>query len=225
MPKGYPPVVQRLFAWYDGLTDRERVQYAIVAMLFLLACGGYLLGLGSTLLLQRVEAQDAMLPLVAPTPSSQPTPREVAVVATPEPTGTPLQPTHGPPSAEPSPGNRTPTPFALAQIAEPRVQPRVIARPQVAPVAPVSQRPTPMAAKPRNLEDTTPESPAASFATPARADAQALVVASTAPTRPPTPGPAPPTAAPAPTAPPTRVPTEGPVSTPTNRPLTPQPAR
>ena len=52
---GYPPRVRRLFIWYDALTDWQRVKYAGVAILFLLACGGYLLGLGSTMVLQRVE--------------------------------------------------------------------------------------------------------------------------------------------------------------------------
>ena len=46
---GYPPRVRRLFFWYDGLSDWQRVKYAAVAILFLLACGGYLLGLGSTM--------------------------------------------------------------------------------------------------------------------------------------------------------------------------------
>jgi hypothetical protein len=43
-----------------------------VAILFLLACGGYLLGLGSTILLQRVEAQEAALAAV-PLPTVEPT--------------------------------------------------------------------------------------------------------------------------------------------------------
>ena len=47
---GYPPRVRRLFFWYDALSDGQRVKYALVAILFLLACGGYLLGLGSTML-------------------------------------------------------------------------------------------------------------------------------------------------------------------------------
>ena len=54
---GYPPRVRRLFVWYDALSDWQRVKYAGVAILFLLACGGYLLGLGSTMVLQRVEME------------------------------------------------------------------------------------------------------------------------------------------------------------------------
>src|SRR5207248_7022858 len=57
MLAGYPPAVRRALFWYDSLTDWQRIRYACVAILFLLACGGYLLGLGSTILLQRVEAE------------------------------------------------------------------------------------------------------------------------------------------------------------------------
>ena len=68
-PPGYPKPVLRLLSWYDHLSDRQRIQYAVASMLFLLACGGYLLGLGSTMLLQRVEAQDALAAVdEAPTP-------------------------------------------------------------------------------------------------------------------------------------------------------------
>ena len=58
---GYPAPLRRLIFWYDALNDWQRVQYAVAASLFLLACGGYLLGLGSTMVLQRVESEDAAL--------------------------------------------------------------------------------------------------------------------------------------------------------------------
>lgn len=50
-----------MVAWYDAMSDWDRVKYGLAAMLFMVACGGYLLGLSSTLLLRRVEAQEANL--------------------------------------------------------------------------------------------------------------------------------------------------------------------
>ena len=57
----YPVPVRRVFIWFDELTDRQRVQYAVGAILFLVACAGYLLGLGSTIVLRRLETEDAAL--------------------------------------------------------------------------------------------------------------------------------------------------------------------
>src|SRR5580765_277952 len=73
---GYPPRVRRVFFWFDGLSDWQRVRYALTGIVFLLACAGYLLGLGSTILLQRVEAHDAELAaqrLLTPEPTVAPT--------------------------------------------------------------------------------------------------------------------------------------------------------
>ena len=60
---GYPPHVRRLFAWYDALSDWQRVKYALAAILFLLACGGYLLGLGSAMVLTKMETA-SICPLI-----------------------------------------------------------------------------------------------------------------------------------------------------------------
>ena len=165
---GYPASLRRVIFWYDSLTDWQRVQYAIVAMLFLIACGGYLLGLGSTIILQRVEAQEAALaaqplPTALPTATVGPTPFVTASLATlarsPEPS-----PTQAPPTEAP-----TQTPFSAPVIAEPPAAPRQLPEAPVvavAPAVPAAPRATPTPAKPRNLETSKPEPPAASLATP-----------------------------------------------------------
>lgn len=160
---GYAPAVRRLIFWYDGLTDRQRLQYIGIAILFLLACGGYLLGLGSTIMLQRVEAEEAFL-AAQPLPTEEPTPTEVVVAPTAAPTNTLLpSPTPVPPTAAP-----TRTPFAAPEIAEPPAAPRVLpAEAPAAPVVPAARRPTATpTTKPRNLETSRPEPPAASVETP-----------------------------------------------------------
>ena len=69
---GYPPRLRRVFFWFDSLSDWQRVQYAAIAIVFLLACGGYLLGLGSAVVLARVDAEQPEL-AAAPTPTEEPT--------------------------------------------------------------------------------------------------------------------------------------------------------
>src|SRR5207248_534852 len=59
--EGYPAWGRRAILWYDSLTDWQRIRYVLIVMAFLLACLGYLLGLGSTLLLQHVEVEEEAL--------------------------------------------------------------------------------------------------------------------------------------------------------------------
>jgi hypothetical protein len=160
---GYPPPLRRVFFWYDNLSDFQRVQYAVIAMLFLIACGGYLLGLGSTIVLARVEAEQAAALADAPLPTLEPTATEVPapVLATLAPTFTPA------PSATPLPPTprASATPFNAPVIAEPPAAPRQLPAAPVN-VAPVAPRATATVAKPRNLETSKPEAPAASLLTP-----------------------------------------------------------
>ena len=206
-------------------------------MLFLIACGGYLLGLGSAIVLQRVEKEEATL-AAEPLPTSEPTATTIVVAAIPSPpTSTPRpSATPAPPTAEP-----TRTPFTGPEIAEPPAVPRQLPAAPVV-VAPVAPRVAPTEARPRNLETSKPEPPAASVLTPTpglvrtvRPTAVAVVgqatpLATQRPaglstplptlalpaTRPtpsaPTPGPT--SAAPAPTRPPTAPPTPTPGKTP-----------
>jgi len=46
----YPRRIERLIRWYDALSDWQRIQYAGAIMLALLARGGYLLGVSSSVL-------------------------------------------------------------------------------------------------------------------------------------------------------------------------------
>jgi hypothetical protein len=191
---GYPARLRRLVFWYDDLNDWQRVQYAVAASLFLLACGGYLLGLGSTMVLQRVELEDSALaaqPLNTETvPTATVEPLAVAVLATATPTDAPRQPspTAIPPMAEPSR-----TPFSGPVIAEPPAVPRYLPANVPPPVvAPVAPRGTPTPDKPRNLETSKPEPPAASIATSTPGSARTALPAPTAvrqltPARPTTP--------------------------------------
>jgi hypothetical protein len=180
--QGYPRLVRRVFAWYDRLTDRQRVEYAIAAMLFLLACAGYFLGLGSTMLLSRVEAQDAAFGItVMSTPTSEPTLAPTAAPPGAAPTqAAPPVAVAASPTAEPL--TATPTPFTIAQIPEVAAVPRAVVARRPAPAVPaaplgpaVDGRPTPTAAKPRNVEDTVPEPPAASLATRTPAPVRPLI--------------------------------------------------
>jgi hypothetical protein len=147
---GYPAWARRLMMWSDALTDWQRIQYALAAIIFLVACAGYLLGLGSTMVVQRVALESEAL-AAAPLPSAVPT----ATVEAPTAVAAALTST---PTAEPSPTlvptlPPTPTPFAAPQIAEPPAAPRSIpaqAPPALAPAAPVRATPTPD--RPRNLE-------------------------------------------------------------------------
>ncbi|GAC1315299.1 MAG: hypothetical protein NVSMB2_06550 [Chloroflexota bacterium] len=190
---GYPSPVRRLLFWYNGLTDWQRVQYALATILFLLACGGYLLGLGSTVLLHRVEQQTAAMAAQAhATEAAVPTSDAAPVLApSPLPTSTAAPPATVAPTRRPSS-----TPFAAPQIAEPPAAPRVV------PAAPVvtAPRATAVPDRPRNLETSKPEPPAASVATPTPASslrsaptvrlptAVRQSVATTAPATAPTPG-------------------------------------
>jgi hypothetical protein len=158
---GYPPRVRQLIFWYDALTDWQRIQYAAAAILFLLACGGYLLGLGSAMVLQRMDVEAAAM-AAQPLPTAEPptaTTEPVVVVAPPTATPRPSA-TAVPPTARPSA-----TPFNAPQIAEPRAVPRTLPEAPV-PAAPVRSTPTPDTTKPRNLETSKPEPPAASVLTP-----------------------------------------------------------
>src|SRR5207237_8081460 len=163
---GYPPHVRRLFVWYDALSDWQRVKSALAAILFLLACGGYLLGLRSAMVLQRVELEAVAL-AAQPLPTIEPTATDEAMVvaaaapASPTATAQP-SPTRVPPTSLP-----TQTPFTAPQISEPRAVPRNLpaAPAPVAPAAP-ARTPTPDPTRPRNLETSKPEPPAASVLTP-----------------------------------------------------------
>jgi hypothetical protein len=166
---GYPAPMRRVLFWYDRLTEWQRVQYAVLAMLFLLACGGYLLGLGSTIVLRRVEMEEAALaalplPTVEPAATVPPTVALVVVSPTSTRTAVPSPSATAVPTAPP-----TLAPFNVPVIAEAPAVPRQLpAAPVIAPAAPVpvAPPPTPTAAKPRNLETSKPEPPAASVATP-----------------------------------------------------------
>ncbi len=129
------PRIRQVVDWYDSLTDLERVKYGILAMLFLLACSGYLLGLGSTILVRRVEAESAQLAEKALTPGSfslsQPT-------------------TEGGATATPTPTASSDSPLLTAPgITEVPLVPRVL------PAEPVPVIPSP--GKPRNLEVASPQ--------------------------------------------------------------------
>ena len=163
----YPALLRRLMFWYDDLTDWQRVQYALAASLFLLACGGYLLGLGSTMVVQRVALEDAVLSAQALATAAVPTatiePLALPSLPTATPTDVPRQPssTTVPPTAAP-----VREPFSGPVIAEPPAVPRSLpANLPPAVVAPVAPRGTPTPDKPRNLELSKPEPPAASVAT------------------------------------------------------------
>ena len=175
---GYPAQVRRLMFWFDQLTDWQRVQYALGLILFLLACAGYLLGLGSTIMLQRVQQEDealaaAPLATAEPTEIVEPTPPPAAVAP---PTSTPVPSPTARPTVRPSP-----TPFSAPVIAEPPAAPRDLPAAPLS-VAPVVAPATATAAKPRNLETSKPEPPAASVATPTpgRVGAFATAVSPTA---------------------------------------------
>ena len=193
---GYPAPLRRTIFWYDRLSDRQRVQYALVAILFLLACGGYLLGLGSTIVLRRVEIEEEAALAAEPLPTEAPTASATAVLTPSEAlatvTGAPaLSPTAVAPTSMPP----TPTPFSVPVIAEPPAVPRQLpAAPVVAPVAPAAPavpRVTPTLAKQRNLETSKPEPPAASVATPTPGRARIVATVVATAVRQPTPTPTP----------------------------------
>jgi hypothetical protein len=158
---GYPASLRRVLYWYDGLTDWQRLQYTSVAILFLLACGGYLLGLGSAIVLARVDTEQALAAEALPTEEPSPSPTAVPVIPTAAPTLTPVPTaTRVPPTPVP-----TQTPFSAPVIAEPPAVPRQLPAAPVV-VAPVAPRSVPTTAKPRNVETAQPEAPSARVATP-----------------------------------------------------------
>jgi hypothetical protein len=145
---------RRVIIWFDSLTDWQRLQYVGAAILFLVACTGYLLGLGSTMIVQRVEMETAALAAVE-LPTSEPTaaPAPVAVAAavqvTPSPTATPRpSPTPSPPTPPPP----TQTPFSGPQLREPPAVPRSLPAAPVFVPAPQPARPTATSDRPRNVE-------------------------------------------------------------------------
>ncbi len=129
------PRVRQLVDWYDSLMDRERVKYGIFAMLFLLACSGYLLGLGSTILVRRVEAESAVAAQRA------------------LPAGAGVEGLVNPNAA----ANATPTPTASSNnplLTAPGIT-EVPLVPRMLPEEPQPSVPTP--SKPRNLELASPQ--------------------------------------------------------------------
>jgi hypothetical protein len=160
--------MRRVIFWFDSLNDWQRLQYAVVAILFLLACGGYLLGLGSTIVLARVESEQATLDAEAlPTDEPTPLPTPVPVVPTESPTATARpSPTPLPPTPVP-----THTPFSAPVISEPPAAPRQLPAVIVpaAPAAPVAPRATPTSARPRIVETEAPESQSTGLRTPTAA--------------------------------------------------------
>ncbi|MBV9580693.1 MAG: hypothetical protein JO057_19100 [Chloroflexi bacterium] len=140
----YPPAVRRAFYWYDSLSDWQRIQYAGVAIVFLLACGGYMLGLGSAVVLARVESDDPAL-VATPTdiPTEIPTATDVPDTPTAVPTNTPVPSPTRPPTLAP-----TATPFTAPVISEPPAAPRDV--PAV--IAPPARSAPTVAVRPRNVE-------------------------------------------------------------------------
>jgi hypothetical protein len=164
----YPPRVRRVFYWFDGLSDWQRLRYALTGIVFLLACAGYLLGLGSTILLQRVEAHDAELAaqrLLTPEPTVAPTDEPVLLpVVLPSPSAAAAaSPTIGP-SDTPTARPFTPTPFSAPELSERPAVPRSVPV-NPPPRAPVVAVPTPTT-KPRNLENATPQAKPTAGRTP-----------------------------------------------------------
>jgi hypothetical protein len=145
----YPPSVRRVFFWYDSLTDWQRIQYAGITILFLLACGGYMLGLGSAVVLARVDSDQAALAADAPPtdePTQEPTATALPVVPTAIPSDTPVPSPTRPPTPVP-----TSTPFSAPVIAEPPAAPREVPAAPAAPAV-IAPRFTATSARPRILE-------------------------------------------------------------------------
>jgi hypothetical protein len=170
---GYPRRVRRLFIWYDGLSDLQRVQYVLLVLAFLLACAGYLLGLGSTILLRHVEAEEATLAaqrLLTPEPT-----QEVIFVPAPQDMPTTVATaTISSATATPRPAAPTPTPFSAPVIAEKPAAPRVVPAnppPNPPPRVPAAAPPT-ATPKPRNVENATSALPTANVRTPPPATAR-----------------------------------------------------
>jgi hypothetical protein len=141
-----PSRLARLVAWYDSLTDWQRVRYGLAGMLFFVACAGYLLGLGSTTLLRRVEADEGALIL-----GERATPSTEAPAPPVEGYSTAVSENTTVPTSTPKPATPLPTPFSAPQIPEMPVVRRN------APGAPATNRlgaPTGTAATPPRLRNT-----------------------------------------------------------------------
>ncbi|HYU21043.1 MAG TPA: hypothetical protein VEQ11_20330 [Chloroflexota bacterium] len=143
-----PRSLERLDAWFDRLTEGQRIGVVLFAMLFLAAGSMYCLGLGSTVLVNRTEAALAL-----------PLPAETVAEATLEPTWTPLPsatPTYPPPPFLSLPRTGTlPTP-----VPPPPVTPLPQLPRPLAPAVEVPQRPrivaTPEPTTPPNRVAVTP---------------------------------------------------------------------
>src|SRR5215210_9518927 len=77
-----PQWLVRLDHWYNRLTEVQRVGVALLTMLFLAAAALYCLGLGSTVLVNRAEADMARHEAEI-----------AAAIPTPAPTAIPIEPT------------------------------------------------------------------------------------------------------------------------------------
>src|SRR3954469_5984977 len=137
-----PATLARIDHWYNRLTEFQRVGVALLSMLFLAASSLYCLGLGSTVLVNRAEAdmaaREAEMAASMPTPvptaipiEPTPLPRQV-VTATPVPraTAAPAQPTQVAALPTPIPAQLLPTasnppaqqrPVAPSEAPRPRI--------------------------------------------------------------------------------------------------------
>ncbi len=209
-----PPALVRLDAWFDLLTEGQRIAAVILAMLVLAATSMYLLGLGSTVMVNRAEAELlALMPTPEPTvePSRQPT-----ATVPPRPTATLPRPTVVLPTFGPLP---TPVPApVLPPVLQAPVQQPQQARPAIAPAEPLAPPTRPrLVATPEPTGGTTRVIPtvtrgAATPSGPAPTPARTVVATTT------TGPPSKPQAAPTvfiPAAPPAVKPTQPPLFAPT----------
>src|SRR5687767_429478 len=97
-----PGPLARADYWFNRLSEPQRIGVALLIMLFLAASAFYCLGLGSTVLVNRAEAElaaleaelAASLPTVEPTPEPEPTATLIVVptsIPTLRPTARPTQ--------------------------------------------------------------------------------------------------------------------------------------
>jgi hypothetical protein len=136
-----PSVLERADHWFNRLSELQRIGAALLVMLFLAASAFYCLGLGSTVLVNRAEAElttqqaamEATQPAIVPTVEVQPPTSVPLVTATPFPTpgqvAKPTQvveyPTPIPPQFLPA-GPSQPAQRAAAPV-ETAPRPRVVA--------------------------------------------------------------------------------------------------
>lgn len=162
-----PQPLERADRWFDRLSEVQRIGVALLGMLFLIASALYLLGLGSTVLVNRAEAEYAVreaeyaaaLPtaeptvtmpgpgattVVEPTAPSIPTALPTTIA---QPTPIPIYPTPIPAQLLPTIPIQAPAQRAVAPVEAPR--PRNVAQPEPpTPTPPV--RAAPPSAKPAN---------------------------------------------------------------------------